>query len=263
MDITKIWTAAALLAAGTMAFALDGRQVMQNADDVKKPDFTHALVKMELIEKSGATETRVVEEWGRNTNGLSEVVMEFKSPASVAGTRFSQKENGAGKADTKKIYLPALKKVRPVAAAEGSSSFMGTDATYDDMSTRAIDDDTHELLAEEAKGSYKNCAKVKSTPKDAKSSQYAYRISWVDKDTWVPIYIEMYDKKGDLTKILEVQSVKTIKGYPTPLVNYMKNVKTGHATRITMDETKLVFDKPVNPKVFTDAFLANGAKSIQ
>lgn len=265
MKMTKlIVAAAAAIVLGTSAFALDGRTVMQNALDIPEPKFTHALVTMELIEKNGAKETRIVEEWGRSQNDLADVVMEFKTPASVAGTRFMQKEQGEGKADLKWIYMPALKKVRPVAAAEGSSSFMGTDATYDDMSTRGIDEDTHELLAEtETKNGF-TCAKVKSTPKDMKSAQYSYRISWVDKATWTPVYVEMYDKKDDkLVKTLEVKKLKVINGYPTPIENLMTNVKTGHSTRLAMDETKLVFDKPVNPKVFTEAFLANGAKSIQ
>ncbi len=265
MKMTKILAAAvAAIAMGTAAFALDGRTVMQNAHDIPEPKFTHALVTMELIEKSGAKETRIVEEWGRSKNDLADVVMEFKSPASVAGTRFMQSEQGAGKDDIKKIYMPALKKVRPVAAAEGSSSFMGTDATYDDMSTRDVDDDTHELLAEESKNGY-NCAKVKSTPKDLKGSQYSYRISWVDKETWTPVYVEMYDKTKNqaLVKTLEVKKLKVISGYPTPLENVMTNVQTGHSTRLAMDEAKLQFDRPVPDAVFSDAFLANGAKIMQ
>ncbi len=267
MKMTKIFAVGAALVIGTAAFALDGRQVMQNAADVKEPEFTHALVTMELIEKSGAKDVRVVEEWGRSKNDLADVVMEFKSASAapdIVGTRFMQKEQGAGKDDLKWIYLPSLKKVRPVAASEGSSSFMGTDATYDDMSTRDVDDDVHELLAEtEAKNGFKNCAKVKSTPKDLKKSQYSYRIGWVDKDTWVPVYVEMYDKKGKLVKTLEVKSLKVINGYPTPLENVMTNVQTGHSTRLVMDEKKLVFDKPQNPKIFTEAFLANGAKAVK
>lgn len=263
MKMTKfIVAAAAALTVGTMAFALDGRTVMQNADDVKKPSFTRAQVKMVLIEKSGAKEERIIDEWGKNEGGLSTVVMQFNTPASVKGTRFSQKENASGP-DTKFIFLPDVGTVRPVAASQGSSSFMGSDATYDDMSTRAVDADTHELLAEkEAKNGFANCAKVKSTPKDLKEAQYAYRISWVDKDTWVPVYVEMYSKKtGKICKVLEVKSLKVIKGYPTPLVNEMTNLETGHKTQLLMTEDRLKFDEPINPAYFSKGFLQNGKVS--
>ena len=117
MKITKkIAAVLGALAIGCAAFALDGRTVMQNADNVEKPKFTRAQVQMILIEKSGASETRVIDEWGKNENGLSTMVMQFNSPASVKGTRFSQQENGGGKADTKFIFLPDVGTVRPVAA---------------------------------------------------------------------------------------------------------------------------------------------------
>ncbi len=260
MKMTKtILAAAAALVVGTGAFALDGRTVMQNAFDVKKPDFTRAQVQMILIEKSGAKEVRVMDEWGKSEDGNETVVLQFNSPASVKGTRFSQKQNSNGP-DTKYIFMPGVGTVRPVAASQGSQSFMGSDSTYDDMSTREVDDDTHELLAEtEAKNGFKNCAKVKSTPKDEKSSQYSYRISWVDKDTWVPVYVEMYSKKtGKICKTLEVKNLKVISGYPTPLFNEMTNVETGHKTQLVMSEERLVFDKPINPAYFSKGFLQNG-----
>ena len=172
MKITKkIAAVLGALAIGCAAFALDGRTVMQNADNVEKPKFTRAQVQMILIEKSGASETRVIDEWGKNENGLSTMVMQFNSPASVKGTRFSQQENGGGKADTKFIFLPDVGTVRPVAASQGSSSFMGSDATYDDMSTRDVDEDTHELLAEtEAKGQFKIAQKSSPLRKTQKAA---------------------------------------------------------------------------------------------
>lgn len=271
MKLTKkIAAVVVALSVGCAAFALDGREVMQNAHDVPDPKFTRAEVRMILIEKNGATETRVIQEWGKSEidsasgESLATLVMQFDSPAGVKGTRFSQKENGPGKDDTKFIFMPEVGTVRPIAASQGTQSFMGSDATYDDMSTREVDEDTHELLAEtEEKNGY-TCAKVKSTPKDAKSSQYAYRINWVDKETWVPVYVEMYSKKtGKVCKTLEVKKLKVIKGYPTPLETEMTDCETGHRTQLLMNEQRLIFDdqSKVPPAVFSKAFLQNGKLS--
>ena len=262
MKITKkVLVIASALMMGSAVFALDGREVMENADNVAKPKFTRAQVQMILIEKNGAKEVRIIDEWGKEEEGSSTIVMQFNSPASVKGTRFSQKTN-EGKPDEKYIFLPDVGTIRPVAASQGSQSFMGSDATYDDMSTREVDEDTHELLAEtEEKNGYANCAKVKSTPKDAKSSQYQYRISWVDKETWVPVYVEMYNKKGNLCKTLEVKNLKVIKGYPTPLENELTNTETGHKTQLIMSEERLKFDEPINPAYFSKGFLQNGKVS--
>ena len=253
--LLKGFMVVACMASLSATFALDGKTVMQNSKDVKEPKFTHALVQMDLIEKDGTTESRVVEEYGRNVDGLSDMVMVFISPASVKNTRFLQKQN-KDRADDKWIYLPALRTTRRVASSEGSKSFMGTDATYDDMSTREIDEDTHELLAESEEKNGYTCAKVKSTPVDSSSSQYKYRISWVDKKTWIPVYAEMYDKKDNLVKTLQVKEITETKGYLIPSDDVLTNVSTGHSTRIKM--TKLEIDNPIPAKVFTSNFLNTG-----
>jgi len=245
---------AALAAVAASAFAIDGREVMQNAYDVKKPSFSHSAVKMELTEASGAVETRMVEEWGRDKNDLVSTVMSFQSPASVKGTRFLIVEN-KDRDDDKWIFLPALRSTRRIASSEGDKPFMGTDASYDDLSTREVDKDTHELLREETVGGY-SCYAVKSTPKDPADAQYSYRVSYVDKGSWVPVKAEMYDKKGALLKVLTVEKLEKVSGYWIPMVDSLKNVQTNHSTRISI--MKIEIDKPVPDSLFTTNFLNTG-----
>ena len=106
-------------------------------------------------------------------------------------TRFLVLEQ-KGRPDDKFIYLPTLRRVRRIAAEEGGQSFMGSDFTYDDMSSRDIDDDVHTLLREENLDGVP-CYVVKSVPKDAKNSQYHHRVSWVRKDNFIPIRVEIYE----------------------------------------------------------------------
>lgn len=242
-------------------FALDARGVMQQAHDVKKPSYTKAAVQMDLIDKNGKIEeSRVVTEFGKDVNDLSSIVMIFNSPASVKDTRFLQVEN-KGADDDKFIYLPTLKSTRRIASSEGSKAFMGTDASYDDMSTREVDDDTHEFVNEKEEKNGYTCWVVKSTPKDAKSSQYSYRINWVDQNTNYPVYTEMYDKKGKLLKVLTLEKLEKMTGatgvsYDIPMQEYMKNVQTGHSTRLII--RKLELDNAVPDRFFTQNFLNTG-----
>ena len=262
MKMIKTLTAAMFaFVLGSSAFALDGTEIMQKVFDRQKPDFSKASVQVTLSKNGKVEETRNVGEYGRCKNGLSDVVMIFLSPASVKDTRFLQKEND-GKEDDKWIYLPSLKSTRRVASSDGSKAFVGTDFTYDDMSTREVSDDTHELLKEsEDKGNFKDLYVVKSTPKDPKSSQYSYRISWITKDAYIPTYIEMYDKKGKLLKVNEIKSIKKMPGnngrvYNVPMENVMTNVQTGHATSMKM--VGIEVDKPVPDRNFTTDFLTTG-----
>src|SRR5574344_1039972 len=260
MKLTKtLFAAAAALTLTASAFAIDGRTAVKAALDVPDPAFNHSLVKMDLIEKNGATESRVVEEFGRSKNDLKSIVMIFKSPASVKDTRFLQIENGGGKDDDKWIYMPSLRSTRRIASSEGDKSFMGTDATYDDMSTRDIDEDKHEMIDENAQKNGYNCYEVKSTSVDPKNSQYSYRIQWIDKKTNVPVYAEMYDKTGALLKTLNVEKMDPVTSkdgkntYNTPMSTLMTNVQTGHATRLII--TNIVVDNPLPDRIFTQSFL--------
>lgn len=253
----KLIAAGAALVMGTFAFAVDATGVMQQVYDRQKPDFTKAAVQMTLTDKNGTSEVRNVGEYGRSKNNLTDAVMIFFSPASVKDTRFLQKEN-KGADDDKWIYLPALRSTRRVASSEGDKSFVGTDFTYDDMSTREVSEDTHEMVKEsETKGSF-DCFVIKSTPVD-KNDQYLYRISWVDKKSLIPVYIEMYDKKGNLEKVNEIKSIVQKTGnktYDIPMESYMKNVQTGHST--TLKILNIDVDKPLADGYFSPNFLNTG-----
>lgn len=246
--------ALALSAAAVFADA-KGDQVMQRTHDVKKPDFSRSQVQMILVEKNGTQEIRNVLQYGRHRDGLSTIVMDFKAPANVKDTRFLQVENKYPAKDDKWIYLPELKNTRRVNSSEGSKSFMGTDATYDDMSTREMEEDTHEFLRDETKNGF-SCSVVKNVPIDKKSSQYSYRIVWVDKATDYPVYTELYDKNGKLVKTIACSKIQKIDGFDIPMDNAMENVQTGHKTLLKV--LKVEVNKPIPDKVFTQNFLNTG-----
>ncbi len=270
--IKKTFIMASLLAISGMLFAEDARAIVDKALSLKKPNYNHSIIEMDLINKAGSIEEhRIIDELGRHNQSTdtSDVVMNFKvsTNKSNQGIKFLQKEN-KGKDDDKWIYMPSLKTTRRVNSSEGSKSFTGTDASYDDMSTRDIDDDTHELLAEEEKNGY-NCWKIKSMPtaETAAKAQYQYRIQWIDKNTYVPVYAEMYDKKdGSLVKVLTVDKIENIQGYTITTSTTLKNVKNGHSTRIAAQKNaksangyNIILDKAIPDSVFTQNYL-NSAK---
>lgn len=262
MKMTKKFASFAIaIMIGASAFAIDGTEIMQKVYDRQKPDFTQAAVQLTLTKGGKVEETRNVGEYGRCKNNLTDITMVFMSPATVKGTRFLVKEN-EGKDDDKWIYLPSLKTTRRIAASDGEKPFVGTDFSYDDMSSRKVEDDNHKLLKEsEDKGNFKNLYVVESIPKDPKSSQYSKRISWVTKDSWIPTYIELYDKKGSLLKVNEIKSIQKMPGsngrsYNIPTENIMTNVQKDHATIMKLGGIKV--DQPLADRYFTTDFLNTG-----
>lgn len=250
----KIISFVVLLMIAQGVFALDGTEIAIKVHDVAESKTTHSIVAMQLVDKNGNIDSRMIEEFGMKKDDLSSTVMVFKSPASVKNTRFLKKEN-EDSADDKWIFLPALKRVRRIASSDGGKSFMGTDFTYDDMETRDVERDIHTLLKEETIGS-DECYVLKGQAKDKDDSQYAYRISWVRKDNFIPIKVELYDKSEELVKVMVINDLQQIDGYWTPMEVEMANVQTDHKTILSIK--KIVFDKGVNSKVFSQSFLSSG-----
>ncbi len=236
-------------------FAITGREVMEKADEVANPKTSMSQVQMDLIDKGGNVQSRMMLEYGREVDDLKDVVIIFQSPASVKDTRFLQKDKSGGGSD-KWIYMPSLRNTRRIAANEGDKPFMGSDATYDDLSGRELDDYEYQLLAEsESKGKW-TTYKVECTPKPTTDSQYSKLITWIDHETYVPVYTEMYDKSGKLLKELEVKDLQVVGGYQTPMANELRNVQSGHSTKLTIKQMKV--DLSIPDRVFTTNFLNTG-----
>lgn len=262
----KKFTIALIALISISMFGMTGKEVMQKAKDLDRGNTMHAVMGMDLIDKSGNKEARTIETWVSKydkKNDLSKAVMVFKKPASVKNTRFLQVENN-GRDDDKWIYLPALKRVRRISSSQGSDSFMGSDFSYDDMSSREVDQDTHELLKEEKLGKY-DCFVVKSTAKDTDDSQYKYRISWISKEHFLPIKIEMYNKKdGKLQKMLTVkQNIKKVNNIWTIFNTTMTNLEDNHKTELYIKTGKkgnafVEYNKKVSSKRFSQRFLKTG-----
>lgn len=236
-------------------FSEDGKSIIQKSLDIKRPKYTHSALRMTLINAKGEKEERKIEEWAKDPGDKTGAVMiVFKSPASLKDTRFLQIVN-AGRANDKWIYLPSLRTVRRIAGAEGSKSFVGTEATYDDIETRKIEQDNHVLLGEEKVNGY-DCWKIESVSVDPKDTQYSKKISYIDKNTYIPIKAEMYDKKNALLKELIIEKLEQKDGYWIPVKGYLKNVQTNHITALEI--LKLELDKPIDDKIFTQNFLNTG-----
>jgi outer membrane lipoprotein-sorting protein len=239
-----------------MAFAQDAASIIQASRDRIDADTISTRARMVITAKNGSTTERLIDQYSKDdAQGKSRTVIVFQQPASVRGTRFLTMETVSG-SDDQWIFLPNLGKVRRIASSEGSGSFMGTDMSYDDISSvnREADKDTHTLLREEAY-SGAECYVIQSVPKDA-SYQYAKMISWIDKSTKVSHRLEGYDKRGNLVKTLEPSAFKDVQGYLTPLQMKVSSVAEGTSTTVYTDIIK--YNDPIPDSVFTTTYLETG-----
>ncbi len=248
-----------------MMLAADGPSVYQSMKNRERGESMHAIMKMTLIDASGESKERIVETWTMKRdkkNNLSQSVMEFKSPATVKGTRFLQIQQ-KDRSDDQWIYLPALGRVRRIAATEGHTSFMGSDFTYEDMQLEGNDDAEHTLLREE-KFADTDCYVLESRSK-ADNAAYSKVVSWVAKDSFMPLKVEFYEQgSGDLQKIMTVEGkIEKIDGIYTLPISVMKSVKDGHRTVLEIMSNKsgklfVEYNTVMNPARFTQNFLLTG-----
>ena len=233
----------------------DALSIVRSSRDRIKADTVSTRSRMIITAKDGSTTERVIDQYAKDGPKGSRTVIVFQQPASVAGTRFLTMEN-PGSPDDRWIFLPSLGKVRRVASSEGSGSFMGTDFSYDDISSasRGAELDTHTLLREENLNGA-SCYVIHSTPKDG-AYQYSKIVQWIDKENKAVMKIELYDKKSALVKTAEMSGLKDVQGRLTVMATKMTTIAAGTSTTITMDIVK--YDDRIPEGVFTTAYLETG-----
>jgi hypothetical protein len=246
----------ALLAGGVFTlYAQNAEQIVRSSRDRIKADTLSTRSRMVIQAKDNSTSERLIDQYSKDGPKGSRTVIVFQRPETVAGTRFLTMENPGG-ADDRWIFLPGLGKVRRLAASEGSGSFMGTDFSYDDISSasRGVSLDTHTLLREENLAGTL-CYVIQSVPKDS-SYQYSKMILWITKDTNITLKIELYDKRNTLVKVVDMSGLKDVQGRLTVTETKITTIAAGTSTTIFMDIIK--YDDPIPESVFTTAYLETG-----
>ena len=241
----------------TALAAQTGSEIMQNVIDAQKVNSSAMDIQMTLIDEDGSIGTRRIQTLILNENDLTKTITLFLEPASVRNTRFLTVENEE-RADDHWIFLPALRKVKRIAAGERDGSFMGSDFSYSDMgaSGSTIDDSTQTILKEEDYNG-RNCFVVESIPNPGTDNNYGKYISWVDKISWLTLKVEFYSKDGR-TQIKELNSenISNENGHWIAKKITMETLGSGHKTILDIKQVK--YDIPLNSGFFTTTFLETG-----
>jgi outer membrane lipoprotein-sorting protein len=205
------------------------------ADDMK------ARVTMNLVDSGGNTRTRVMSMLRRDTDdkGNQKYFIYFHEPGDVRQMTFMVWKD-VEKEDDRWIFVPAVDLIRRIAADDKRSSFVGSDFTYEDISGRDIASDTHTLAGEESIGD-RTCHVIESVPVD--ETDYSKKVSWIDKETFLPLRESYYDRQGEMFRQFTADEVKNIvvgtgeqiASFPTVVKRTMTNLKKNHRTEVSFD----------------------------
>jgi outer membrane lipoprotein-sorting protein len=209
-----------------------------------------ADVKMVITDANGGTREREFRILRKNTGDRTQkFYVYFKEPADVRRQVFMVwKEVEQGKDDRRWLFLPALNLVKPIAPGDKRTSFVGSDFVYEDVSGRALWEDTHELI-DETDTHYI----VKNVPKDPSAVDFSEYTVQIDKETFLPIKAEYLDKNGKLYRTVEALKTETVQGFPTVMASKVTDIARGTHTVNTF--SNIQYNIGLNERLFTERFL--------
>ncbi len=194
-------------------FAMTFEELAQKSDDAQS-GFKDAVSQMSmiLVNASGQKRERLMKIKVLEGKNGDKSLMEFLSPADVKGTKFLNYEH-VNKDDDQWLYLPALKRVKRIASKNKSGAFMGSEFSYEDLSTFNVKKYTYpkgEVKTGEFDGKKVYLGESKPV---SKYSGYTKLLTWVDAKTFLILKIEYYDRKRELLKTAIFSDYKKINGF--------------------------------------------------
>ncbi len=210
-------------------------------------DFT-AVMTMVLRDRHGRESVRqmrvkVLEAQGDGDKSL----FVFDQPRDVQGTALLTHAH-VNAPDDQWLYLPALKRVKRINAARRSGSFMGSEFSYEDMSSSEVEEYVYTYLRDEACGQL-TCTVTEQVPLDRRSG-YSRKIVWRDADELRTWKMELYDRKDSHLKTLTFENYRQYAGrYWRAEEQTMENHLTGASTVLQWNE--LSFGNDLQDSEFT------------
>jgi len=193
-----------------------------------------ANMKMILRNRSGKESIRNVRVKTLEVSGDGDKSLSiFDEPADVKGTA-SLTWSHSQKPDDQWLYLPALKRVKRISSKNKSGPFMGSEFAFEDIGSQEVDKYTYKYLRDEPIDG-KDTFVVERYPTD-KNSGYTKQIAWIEKDRYIGLKVEYYDRKGALLKTLNAKNFEIfLDKFWRPTQMDMVNAQSGKSTTLIFE----------------------------
>lgn len=187
------------------------------------------------------------------SEGIEKSFIEFLSPARDRGTKMLK----IGK--VLKIYFPSAERIMRLSGHMLRQSMMGSDFSYEDLTESAeeLREEYEVKLQGEENFKGVQCYVLELKSK-VENKTYFFRKTWVDKEKFIGLKVELYAKSGKLLKVMQALDIQSFKKryYPTKIVmedKLRENSKTEMILR------KIDFDIPIPPNIFSERNLMRKA----
>ncbi len=157
----------------------------------------------------------------------------FDSPRDIKGTAFLSFTH-ALEADEQWLYLPALKRVKRISSSNKSGPFLGSEFAFEDLTSFELKKFKYNYLRDEVVDNV-DCFVIETFPQ-YEHSGYTRNIVWIDKERYIPLKTDYYDRKNALLK------TQTFNDYQQYLGQYWRAAKTLMANHLTGKSTTLLWE---------------------
>lgn len=226
-----------------------GEALAQKVFDRPNGNDAVSLVTMSLGEPGRTPRQRrmVVYRLDRGPGEVASLIR-FIEPEDIAGTGLLTLDHKNADSD-QWIYLPAMERVRRIAAGRKGGRFVNSEYYYEDLQQRKVHQDHHRILGRETVNGVV-CEVLESIPVEASNSVYLKRVSFIDPATLLVLRLDLYEKnEREPSKRLLVQSFRKIQGYWTVTDSTMTELATGRSTRLVVE--KIRYDRRLPARLFT------------
>ncbi|WP_210418575.1 outer membrane lipoprotein-sorting protein [Aliikangiella coralliicola] len=208
---------------------------------------SQAEMEMLLKNQHGETSTRQmkIKSMEQENDGDKSLTI-FNSPNDVKGTAFLSFSHPTTN-DEQWLYLPALKRVKRISSRNKSGSFMGSEFSFEDLTSFEIEKYDYKYIKDETINGV-DCWVVEQYPRD-KYSGYKRRVVWIDKAEYRTQKTDFYDRKNTLLKTLTFsQYNQYVNKYWRASQLEMVNHQSGKSTLLTWKNYQ--FQKGLDEKDF-------------
>ena len=169
--------------------AQSGYEIAKKLDEKHTPKNMVSKTSMVLTNSKGKTRNSVMLTKTMDDSRLQ--LIWFIEPKDDRGVSFLKIEHD-DRDDEMRIWLPAFKRVRRISASKKGDSFMGSDLSYEDMTSRSLVENDYKRLDDETVNG-RECFVIEVTPNASLRSSYSKHKTWIVKDDIYIIKEESYD----------------------------------------------------------------------
>jgi len=251
--ITTILFSLSLLSVNTNAITVD--EIVKQVDERDLGNKSVSTMEMTLIDKHGTKRIRTMKKYAMDIGLDTQSVIFFITPANVKNTAFLTYDyDDSSKDDDQWLYIPALKKTKRIASSDKSSSFMGSDFNYSDMTSPDINDYSYRIAKESNVRDQKVWVieRIPKTKEIIEETGYTKSYMFVRQDNFVVVRALHILKKSGKKKYLDVKKLEKIHGIWVASGIEMKTTKdktTLHKTVLKLENVK--FNQDLDDSFFS------------